>query len=37
VIEYPEHSGVSSKLMRMAVGQSAKGLAKPMVWLQKQG
>jgi hypothetical protein len=26
-----------SKLMRMAAAGRAKGLAKPMVWLQKQG
>jgi len=26
-----------SKLMRMAKAGCAKGLAKPMVWLQKQG
>jgi hypothetical protein len=37
VIEYPDYSGVSSKLMRMAAAMHAKGLAKPMVWLQKQG
>jgi hypothetical protein len=37
VIEQPVKSGVCSKLMRMAAAGRAKGLAKPMVWLQKQG